>query len=88
MKLRELPFFSLARSGLVTLLAAAAPDVTFLDLCFRDGAEVALADDMRHARPHATGALFAGLRGRGSEGDLRRLLGRLGVGTALALTRQ
>ncbi|HME72465.1 MAG TPA: hypothetical protein VKM54_21760 [Myxococcota bacterium] len=72
MKLRELPLVSLARSGVVTLPAAAGHDVALLDLCFRDGAEVALADDVRDARPQAIGALF----------------GRLRVGTALAPTRQ
>ena len=56
---------------MVTLPAAAGHDVTLLDLCFRDGAEAALVDDMRGARPPAIEALFA----------------RLQVGTALATTR-
>jgi hypothetical protein len=88
MKLRELPLVSLARSGVVTLPAAAGHDVIHLDLCVRDGAGVALAEDVRDAHPQAIGALFARLRGRGLEGDRWRFLGRLPVGKALARTRQ
>jgi hypothetical protein len=87
MKLREPPLLSLARSGGVTLPAAAGHDVTLLDLCFRDGEKVAPADDVRDARPQAIGALFARLRSHRLEGDLRRL-GWRRVGTALAPTRQ
>lgn len=88
MKLRERPLVSLARSGVVTLPAAAAHEVIHLDVCVREGAGVALSEDVRDARPQAIGALFARLRGRAPEGDLGRFIGRLRVGTALAPTRQ
>jgi hypothetical protein len=39
------------------------------------------------ARPQAIGAPLARLRGRAPEGDLRRFVGWLRVGTALAPTR-
>jgi hypothetical protein len=81
MKLREPPLLSLGR-----LPAAAGHDVTLLGLCFRDGAEVALAENVRDARPQPIGALFARLRGHRFEGDLRRF-GRLRVGRALAPMR-
>jgi hypothetical protein len=71
MKLRHLSFVSLARSSVMTLPAPAGHDVTLLDLCFRDDADMALTDDARGARPQGIGALFAQLR----------------VGTTLAKTR-
>jgi hypothetical protein len=72
MKLRERPLVSLARSGLVTRPAAAPRDVTLLDLCFCDGAEVAFAAHVPDLRPPAIGTFFAWLRGRGREGEERR----------------
>lgn len=72
MELREQRIVSLARSGAVTLPAAAGHGATLLDPVFLDGAEGALADDARDARPQAIGARFSRLR----------------FGTALAPTRQ
>jgi hypothetical protein len=88
MKLRVSPLVSLARSGVVTRPAAAGRDVTLPDLSFRHGAEVGFVDDVPDVRPQAIGTLFTWLRGRGREGEERRFLGRLRIGTPIAPTRQ